>query len=380
MTATSLRHIFLWLVVLALFLALPFLHWHYLLPVRNLQIAILDKTVPDRSYREHKGLMWIINNLKYGPPLAYERDYFGFFPIKEKQTYNIKELPEVLNSYDLIYLADTYGVYTEDFYRGNPEGKHSRLIYGGLTPTEMNAIKAALQQSSVLVAEFNAFASPTGAAARQALEETLGLSWTGWIGRYFADLSAENTEIPRWLIVNYEKQSQTKWKFKGPGIALVRADGTEVILRQGQELGPGLNKIYFPKQISQSWGVKTAVPYYYWFDLVVPSAGTRVLGYFELDLTTAGKQLLDRFNLPSRFPAVTVNQPQNAYYLAGDFDDCDEVPPYYQASTYKFFKQLLTVDYPGDPKNFFWQVYYPLVEHITGFTWQKKQGSGDEQK
>ena len=70
------------------------------------------------------------------------------------------------NSYDesdIIYIADTYGVYKEDFpwIKKDREGYRSSLIYGGLQMEEWEAITDRLQQKkrSTLIAEFNSLAS-----------------------------------------------------------------------------------------------------------------------------------------------------------------------------------------------------------------------------
>ncbi|MFP3471182.1 hypothetical protein R0J90_14170, partial [Micrococcus sp. SIMBA_144] len=63
---------------------------------KDLDLLIIDKTVPDTTYREHKGLMWLLNQQKYvqsnGERYNLKEDYIGFVP-KKDQTYNIKNIP-----------------------------------------------------------------------------------------------------------------------------------------------------------------------------------------------------------------------------------------------------------------------------------------------
>ena len=73
----------------------------------------MDKTVPNQSYREHKGLVWILNNEKYvknkNNPYSARSDYKGYEPEKGSG-YKIIPFPKDLAQYDVFYLTDQYGV------------------------------------------------------------------------------------------------------------------------------------------------------------------------------------------------------------------------------------------------------------------------------
>ncbi|WP_235440039.1 hypothetical protein [Paenibacillus sp. DMB20] len=103
------------IVVLAILL--PIILWHTE-DEKKLNIAIIDKTVPDETYREHLGVSWLLNHLKYktddGRPYEAAADYTGFVPKDKVKGYDIRTLPAQYDNYDVIYLADTYGVYEED--------------------------------------------------------------------------------------------------------------------------------------------------------------------------------------------------------------------------------------------------------------------------
>ncbi|WP_317951213.1 hypothetical protein, partial [Rossellomorea marisflavi] len=49
---------------IVLLLTSPFWVWQ-VKGKKDLDLMIVDKTVPDESYREHKGLMWLLNQQKY---------------------------------------------------------------------------------------------------------------------------------------------------------------------------------------------------------------------------------------------------------------------------------------------------------------------------
>lgn len=344
----------------------PFFYW-YLKPAKTINAVIVDKTVPNQNYREHKGIMWVLNNLKYsnnGKAFQYGQDYYGFVPLDHK-TYNIRELPDRLGKTDLIYLADTYGVYTDDFYTERISGDRSELIYGGLEDEELAVLKKALNQQNLFIAEFNTLGSPTDQKIRTELENLLGIKWSGWIGRFFTDLSPENEEVPRWLINNYEKQHNTQWSFKGPGFALVSKDDRVVILKQGEDVGKHLNRVIFTDKGLKEFKVKNNVRYYYWFDIIETMGKAEVLAHYRFDLTDKGRKQLQEYGLKETFPAVVRNSsPYRTYYFAGDFADNDEVPSFRKVSGQRFINVMMTFDAAGKQDYFFWHVYYPLIESI----------------
>ncbi|HEX3031598.1 MAG TPA: hypothetical protein VHS59_05070 [Bacillota bacterium] len=357
-------------VLLCVTVLSPYGYWYYKKPV-PLKALILDKTVPVADYREHKGLMWILNNLKLtrdreGNSFRYAQDYYGFFPLS-RDNYDIRDIPSNSGKLDLIYLADSYGVYTDDFYTDNVRGDRSELMYGGLSGDDVTKITKALGPKTVLVAEFNILASPTGSEARHRMEKLLGVEWQAWTGRYFTDLDPGNSELPTWLIRNYERQYKTAWKFKGPGFAYVSSADRVVILRVGQEVGGRGLVIQFKPTAAQEFGIKDSVPFYYWFDVVQAQPGTEVLGEYHLDVTPKGQKLLAKFGLPTDFPAVLrKNSPSTSYYFAGDFADNSQVPERWNYAATPYIRRLLVNDIEGSQNMFFWNMYYPLVARIAG--------------
>lgn len=328
--------------------------------------VILDKTVPDVTYREHKGFMWLLNNLKYinsttGQPFVYSQDYYGFFPLLEKK-YAVKELPDVLSNADLIYITDTYGVYTEDFYGINVRGERSKLMYGGLQENDVSKIEQGLHKKNMLIAEFNTLATPSDEQAVKRLQNLLGVKWTGWIGRYFTDLSPTNTEIPIWLIDNYEKQYCQKWLFNGPGFAVLNKDDTVIILQAGKDVGDKLNRIVFSTSAVEYYKVAKEQQYDYWFDIVEAAQDTQVLANYYLDVTAEGEKKLKEWKLPKVFPAVVKREmPYRTYYFAGDYADNNAIPERHDAFVWR---PALGVGGLETQKRFYWQVYFPLMKTI----------------
>lgn len=355
------------IIVALIILASPFIIWKAK-PSKILKVLIIDKTVPKNTYREHKGFMWILNNLKIkngdsNTNFKYDRDYYGFFPLPSEK-YSIRELPENLGKQDLIYLTDTYGVYKEDFYENNVSGSRSEIIYGGTKIEEIAKIKSTLNNNTI-IGEFNTLASPTDISAREEIQNIFGLKWNEWIGRYFSDLSSENIELPSWMKENYAMQQGEKWAFKGSGIVLVSSHDEIIVLREGDELGPGLNKINFTNNSKEEFQVKNNVNYYYWFEVTKADKDTEVLAKYKLDVTKEGQKILDKYNLPAEFPAIVRKTGSyTSYYFAGDFADSISTPKVYSSFGIEFLNKITTLDEDTNQNYFYFNVYYPLIKNI----------------
>jgi hypothetical protein len=335
-------------------------------------ILILDKTVAETSYREHRGLIWILQHLKIQWPSDHrtydkEKDYSGFVPLANHQ-YDIRPLPSNLSSYDLLYLADTYGVYQDDFY-GNDliraQGTRSRLIYGGIEDGEMAQIEQAVASGVPLIAEFNTYQSPTNTAVRTRMMALLGIQWSGWIGRYFENLKA-GLEIPEWALTNYRQQYGKPWDFRGAGFLYVSDDNRIVVLREGVETGRKKVWINFPDSVAKRYGVENDRQYLYWFDIVSPLPGTEELATYHMDLTPEGKKLLASFGLPETFPAIVQRMEGKTpiYYFAGDFVDMKFSTFFLRFKWIDKLQRILSV-MPGEEEGaFFWGVYFPFMKTV----------------
>ncbi|MGJ7919821.1 hypothetical protein [Neobacillus sp. LXY-4] len=362
--------LFFYIIVFLLIVTSPFWIW-IIKDSKPLDVLIVDKTVPDESYREHEGLVWLLNNEKYvkkgQQPYSIEEDYIGF-KLGANKTYKKESLPTNLNEYELIYLTDLYGVYREEFEKTNETGKRSEQIYGGLTNDEVKLLEQNLFKGrKTLVAEFNTFASPTEEEAKEKISNLLNLSWSGWIGRYFPEL--ESKEVPVWVKENYEK-IQGKWNFKGEGIVLVDRNDFIVVL-SGKELEAQSSIPVFnvTKKGKQLFDIEKNTQYSYWFDIVEARNNNEVLATYKLPVTASGKEKLTQFDIPIQFPAVIHHQNRKyaSYYFAGDFADEPEVPAIYQSNLISFWKKNITAE-----PSFYWEAYVPMMKKILSSGLQSK--------
>ncbi|MBW3466742.1 hypothetical protein [Arthrospiribacter ruber] len=357
-----------------------FLIW-YFMPSAPLQVTVLDKTVPHSSAQEHQGIHWTLNHLKYvkhdGSAYDVEKDYFGFFPgptkeesrVRDFSTLNEGERNDLIKKSSIVYFADTYGVYENDFEDKELSDFRSQKIYGGMDEGDLEVMKAALESEKYVIAEFNTMASPTPLDIRLQMEELVGVKWTGWITRYFDELDTLiNDELPRWMIDSYVKQHAGQWEFTGSGMVFLHERGRIEILEDGLDIGKGVPSIMSDIKNQKRYGIPEIVKYPYWIDVVLVSREFEVISYYDIAPTESGINKLRDMGLPRFFPAaVSKNIGDNGrfYYFSGDFADMKLSSTshrfYALARLYRLF--LHAEDY-SQPSSFFWNYYYPLFKTI----------------
>jgi hypothetical protein len=354
------------LMVVVVF-TVPFFIWTRQ-PIRELKVVIVDKTVPDATRREHAGLTWLLQHRKIRKPggadYATDKDYYGFFPLPDHQ-WEAREPSIAASSPEFIYLADTYGVYTEEFY-GQAIGNRTAMIYGGLRPEEVKDLQAALPGCLTLVGEFNSFADPTYGESRQACMDWFGLTWKGWIGRFFKDLDRQR-EVPPWAVRNYERQTGQEWLFDGPGFLFVNEDDQVEVLEEGIDVVKGRGLRFKGLPNGRQWlDLPEDARYDYWFDMVKPKPGTEVLAEYELPLLPPGEKKLKAIGFGAHLPAVLVSQmgSTRSFYFAGDFVDAWPVPNFHRVAGLAPFRRTFSREEPGDAQSFYWRVYVPMMSRV----------------
>ncbi|MEC3883368.1 hypothetical protein VKA52_06490 [Halobacillus sp. HZG1] len=361
----------LWIVVSILFIiALPSVIWLFS-PSKTLDVTILDKTVPDESAREHKSLTWLLNYNKYktSEKKSYDSmNYYGLVPDEEEQIIEEKMLPEGLGGTDLIYVADTYGVYKQDLpWAEEPDEGSPELIEGGLGMDEWQQIRQQVQSNGKdLVMEFNSFASPTSDAVRKDVTDFLKVDWQGWIGRYFQDLN-KGGEVPEWVVSRFEEKEKS-WTYEGEGVVLIHEFTSEVVvlsLEEGDLEGAPILATFTDKGEEQ-FNLQQSTPYLYSFDILEAEEGAEVLAEYEIQTSEQGTGKLDEHGIPATFPAVTHYEDQGGhrYYFSGDFADLADVPSFYQYKGFAKVREWVAKFQPDSEESFFWSTYQPMMGRI----------------
>lgn len=358
--------------------AIMYLVWAFS-PKTNANVLIIDKTVLNDQCWEHRSVNWVLDYLKIvksdGSFYKPQEDYKGFFPIDRPRFKALDfkgrteaELKQQAENTDLLVMADTYGIYSNEWYNLGSINERSSRVYGGLDDEELRLMELMRQKGKVILAEWNMFSNPTADWKRDKMQQMFGFKVPGWVGRYYRSLDTlNNPDLPVWLYRGYMSQHGNKWPFNGEGYAFVneRNDKVEIISYEDHMEDP-VGKIEATVRAQEEYGLPASINYPYWAEVCEAGDDIEVLAYHTLKLKPEGRKILQAAGIPERFPAVLRQRKNYAfYYFSGDFSDS-------RVSMFtRFFKGIHVVDwmfYPGlDPDDnlrFFWQFYRPLMSTI----------------
>jgi len=364
-------------VILVVILALPIINlvrWTFQ-PKKPLDIILVDKTVVTLEREHHKSFNWILNNERFvkkenNKSYSYKKDYYGFFPLHplremkwEKNDYRLADLINLATKNDAVYFADTYGVFANDWYRAYTKSRRSRKIYGGLNGNDFLLIKEMKDRNKLIILEYNSFDYPTTQFESFRTQEKLGITFTGWTGKYFSSLDTTSEDFPVWMTGLYRKEYNKPWQFTRPGIVFLK-DKDIIVLEEGIHLNNPMPHIITDEANSARYGVAGSVAFDEWFDIIDPLEN-RTISKFKIETTRFGDTLLAGNDLKSEFPAVIQDSlSQRIYYFSGDFANSNV--PYW---TSRFIgvgklKGILYSNKPDDTRRFFWLYYKPLINGI----------------
>ncbi len=359
------------LCLLVLLIALPFILW-YVEPGKECRMAIIDIVVPDETRHEPNGIVFLLNYLKYkkssNASFDIQKDYYGFFPTGKEKSYELKPLPHDYDNYDVIYLADSYGVFERNlpWIEKEREGSRQRVIYGGLEEEQWLHIVNRLmkKEKSLFIAEYNAFATPTKKEVRESITNYLGVEWSGWVGRHFEELDFEkNEDIPSWIANEFGDS----WKYSGPGFILVNdLDFQVVVLEESKHvLDKGIS-ISFTEEGEDFFGLNKSPYYSGWFDLVTAKQGSTVLAHYSWNLTESGKELLEENGVPAEFAAVTKSEhgSSTSFYFAGNYSEINKLPRIYK---FKGLQKLYSIVDKYSERAFYWSTYFPMMDRMLDY-------------
>jgi hypothetical protein len=370
------RILFLSLLIIGIFLAFPFLLWK-LSPASPWSVVVLDQTVPHPDYREHHSLFWCLNHAKVHGQTGKtrwktDRDYIGFYPekfVSSNSAYASALQPLPADKVDLLFIADSYGVYRDDYIYPERYWTHldySQKIFGGFDIQEVEIIEEFVKKGGALVLEFNTFHSPSTQEAQERLEALMGLRWSGWMGRFFFDLSDEE-DVPVWAWRHWEAHHDQEWNFSGPGFLIAHEDTRLFVLEGDKDLEiHSLQIILAQPDDPLLKGVSQNVPYYYWYDIVYPDPSTEILAQYKFQVTVPGKEKLREFGVPEEFPAVLrASRLPLKIYFAGDFSDNRVYRgPYFLSGWPQFRRFLCLFSSAQDQNTFYWRFYVPFLKNL----------------
>ncbi len=382
------RKVFFGLLLLVILLPL----WMFLIwaatPKKTMVTAIIDKTAISKQGQEHSSLTWILNHQKYSKTAtkgySVSNDYFGFFPLDKEQfrikgleRFNTRQLEKLSNDCDAVYIADTYGVYTNEWFAKKNVTERSGIIYGGLSTQDISFLKKMKDKHRLIITEFNTIGSPTNEAVRGDFEKLFAMKWSGWIGRFFNSLdTAINKEIPVWLVDRYREQNNGIWPFKLSGIAFVSNQDKVVILEENKHLNDPLPYIETSDYAQQKLKLPESIKYSFWFDVVAPdTTRNQVIAQFNFNVNQAGIELLTRQGIPTKIPAVTMHKGKDYefYYFSGDFcDNPISITSSYFAGISSFQDFFYKENDLLERESFFWKFYKPMLTNILNDYYHKK--------
>jgi hypothetical protein len=369
------RHV---LLIIILLLGTWLSAWH-LAPTTAIRMLVVNKTVPEPGEREHRAIFWIAEHNRYTNPdgdfYRAEQDYLGYHPAENRMETLTTDALEGVN---LLYLADSYGIYNYkeglSVYEEKLPYQHQdiELIYGGFDLAEAEAIAAfAARDGKTLIGEHNIFGYPTynDPEASMLLQETFGINYTGWLIRYYSNLD----EAAFWVKELYTRIYGSEWNLSGPGIAFVREANSDfgwntdlVIIERSGLSGPWPVIISSDHSLLKS--ANSNVPYLYWIEVLELKTESESLANFELPVKEEARAPLEARGLPLTIPAMIYHAPPGQaerIYFAGDF--ADQLPALLSprltgsACLQRFFTYL-----PGLPVEFrfYFQWYEPVLANI----------------
>ena len=365
------------IIILILVLVLPlinFFRWSFQ-DKKPIDVVILNKTVPTLERLNHKSLTWILNSGRFvkkdnNRSYSFKKDYYGFSPTRPlkdrgsiKKEYHLSDLIDLPEKVDALYFADTYGVFFNDWYAGVNKSRKSRKIYGGLNNTDYLLINEMKNRNKLIILEYNSFDYPTAAFESFRTQEKLGITFSGWSGKYFTKLDTTQKNFPVWMTSMFRKEYNRPWTFTKPGVVLL-SEKSIIVLEEGTHLKNAMPHILTETTNCEKYGIPPSVAFDKWFDIIDPLQ-SNVISSFRLETTAAGDTILKRNTLSSIFPAV-IQEPvnQRIYYFSGDFAS-NEIN--FCTSMIKGFDKIKWFKYsdkPDDTGRFFWLYYKPLVNKI----------------
>ena len=263
------------ILLILLFLIIIYFSVWFVSSKKTLSIQVLDKTVPEPNYREHEAIFWLTKHWRMTDThkifRKFDKDYIGYHPLT-----NQKDLLKGsdLDGINLLYLADTYGIYnyenglTDYELRLPYELIDIDLIFGGITTEEAATIKEYSKDgSNLIIGEHNILGYPTYnyPESSEIIQEVFGVKYNGWLVRYYESLE----DVAYWVKVVYEKIHGKELDLTGPGLVLVREGGSrtgwyeDIVIFQDEDFTQQYPVISIEKEHPLIKDATKKIPYLY---------------------------------------------------------------------------------------------------------------------
>lgn len=364
------------LILLLLVLIIPlvnFSSWVFK-DKQQFNLLVIDKSVPRKSYLEHKSLFWILNHNKYFNHSGYYNksdDYFGFLPIsihKEKEYYiksiRLTAVDSLSQACDGIYVADARGVFYDDWYGGISTNENSTLIYGGFNQNDYYLLQRMKEKGKLIIGEYDMLGAPTNPLIRYKTQDLFDFSWTGWKGKYFHSLDKENSEVPGWIIQRYQHKYKKDWVYSNDGIILLSHNDV-IVLEKDIHLNTATPSIQTAFEFSDVYQLPDQINFNGWFQIIETSALNHTIASMRFDVNQIGAKVLRSKGIPLEFPAIIARTTNYYfYYFAGDFAENNVPYLTYAFTNIMKYKKLFYSSASNDDNAFFWNYYIPLMENI----------------
>ncbi|MCP4680171.1 MAG: hypothetical protein GY854_32690 [Deltaproteobacteria bacterium] len=344
-----------------------------LTPETELNMLVVDYTVPVDTYDHHKGLFWLLNYFRIrgkgnSDIWRDSRDYLGYKPDKLDENKHLSEVS--LDNYDWVYVADTYGVYGTNRAGQDDEILDSyrvpKLLFGAFSLEDAAALFRFAEGGGNVVFEFNSFVGPTKKDARTVAESVAGVKWTGWAGRFVSDL-ADETSIPSWFKSLFEAQYEGRPLPSGPGILLVHETGRLVVL-DGAEFEKSVPFLRVTSKGKERFSSAHGTPPIFgWFSIVSKMRDTEVLAEVFLPTPLDWKVRCRDARIPIIFPLLTRSQKDvsTRYYISSNIANLEKTPNFYQLAGLALLQAAIhrRRDNARD-KPAYWQFYLTAMGEI----------------
>lgn len=261
-------------------------------------VLVYNTTVPDEDRLQQRAVDLVLDHRKVEDILTVGAVAGGL---------DIGAWPD--QSPDVVFLIDAYGVYLDDI------PGIGRANVGLLTQPLGDPVAPDLErwvtEGTFVYAEFNVLHAPTPADVSERFQSLFGIDATGWVGRWFENLSEVSPAI-RALSTGPWPEGDAGLIFVGGPVGTRTLEPQLIVLTE-DELGSGVPVISGRTPDGREL---VTTPMLDWFSLIETADSADVLMWLELPVEgSAAAEDLGDLGIPSRMPLLVMGD-RTAYFAA----------------------------------------------------------------